>query len=101
VGFVVVKVALGQVFLRVFRFSPVNFIQAEKSSFKQKKELIFITGLHISFPGCGASVTSAMRPFNKKNEHQLASPVESNLGKRLKTSKRKQVSSRWFNLCTL
>ena len=48
VGFVVDKVALGQVFPpRVLRFSPVNFIPPVLHyTEKQKKKLIFITGLH-------------------------------------------------------
>jgi hypothetical protein len=55
VGFVVDKVALGQVFLRVLRFSPVNFV-------------IFITGLHKKPQGCRASVASAAGPFATKNK---------------------------------
>jgi hypothetical protein len=37
---------------------------------RKKKLIIFIiylTGLHISFQGCGASVASATGPFNLKN----------------------------------
>jgi hypothetical protein len=47
VGFVVDKVPLGQVFPRVLRFSPVNFIPPVLHyKEKQKKLFIFITGLH-------------------------------------------------------
>jgi hypothetical protein len=51
-GSVVDKVALGQVFLRVLRFSPVNFIGMEK----QKKNLIiFLIRLHyVRSICCGA-----------------------------------------------
>jgi hypothetical protein len=61
------KVALGQVYLRVLRFSPVNFIppmlhengKAEKTSSSSSQ------GCTISFQGCGASVASATGPFKK------------------------------------
>jgi hypothetical protein len=47
VAFVVDKVALGQVFPRVLRFSPVNFIPLVLHyKEKRKKLIIFITGLH-------------------------------------------------------
>jgi hypothetical protein len=47
VGFVVDKVALGQAFPRVLRFSPVNFIPPVLN-YKEnlKKLIIFVTGLH-------------------------------------------------------
>jgi hypothetical protein len=50
VGFVVDEVALGQVFPRVLRFSPVNFIPPVLHyKEKRKKEIItFITGCTIS-----------------------------------------------------
>jgi hypothetical protein len=38
VGFVVDKVALGQVFLRVLRFSPVNFIPPVPQYYEKDKE---------------------------------------------------------------
>jgi hypothetical protein len=57
VGFVVDKVALGQIFPRVLRISPVNFIPLVLH-YKQKKLIIFITGLHNNPQGCGASVAS-------------------------------------------
>jgi hypothetical protein len=67
-GFVVDRVELGQVFLRVLRFSPVSFIpHVFHYMEKQKKKLIiFITGLHIKPQGCGASVASAAAPFTTK-----------------------------------
>jgi hypothetical protein len=54
VGCVVDKVALGQVFPRVHRFSPVN-----------SKLIIFITGLHNKPQGCGASIASVAGPLKK------------------------------------
>jgi hypothetical protein len=46
VGFVVGKVALGQVFPRVLRFSPVNFIPPMFHYKQKRKRNIIITGLH-------------------------------------------------------
>jgi hypothetical protein len=54
VGFVMDKVELGQVFLRVLRFYPVKFtppVLHYKEKLKKKKKIntflfIFITGLH-------------------------------------------------------
>ena len=75
VGFLVNKVALGQVFLRVLRFSPVNFIPPVLHyKEKQKKLIIFITRLHNKPQGCGASATSAAGPFTpppKKTTQRL------------------------------
>jgi hypothetical protein len=70
VGFVVDKVALRQVFPRVLRFSPVNFIPPVLH-YKDKKKIliIFITGLHKKPQGCGASVASAKGPFTKKEKN--------------------------------
>ena len=61
VGFVVNKVALGQGFLWVLRFLPVNFIPpllhyAEKWEKIMIFLIIFITELHNKPQGCGASV---------------------------------------------
>jgi hypothetical protein len=57
----------GQVFLRVLRFSPVNFIRPVLHySEKRKKLTIFIIGLHNKPQGCHASVASAAGPFKKK-----------------------------------
>jgi hypothetical protein len=67
VGFVVDKVALGQVFFpQYFGFSLVNFIPPVLHyTEKRKKKLIFITGLHNKPEGCGASVASAAGLFTK------------------------------------
>jgi hypothetical protein len=67
VGFVVDKVALGQVFPGVLLFSSVNFIPPVLHyTEKRKKLIIFITGLHNKPEGCGASVASAAGPFTTK-----------------------------------
>jgi hypothetical protein len=67
VGIVVDKVALGQVFPRVRRFSPVNFIPPVLHyKEKRKKLIIVITGLHNKPEGCGASKASAAGPSPKK-----------------------------------
>jgi hypothetical protein len=64
VGFVVDKVALEKVFPRALRLSPVSFIPPVLHyKEKQKKLIIFITGLHNKPQGCGASVASAEGPF--------------------------------------
>jgi hypothetical protein len=68
VGFVVDKVALGQVFPpQELRFSPVSFIPPVLHyTEKRKKSIIFITELHNTPQGCGESVASAAGPFMKK-----------------------------------
>jgi hypothetical protein len=69
VGFVVDKVALEQVFPRVLRFSPVNFIPPVLHYMEKKNGknlIIFITGLNNKPQGCGASVASAAGPFTTK-----------------------------------
>jgi hypothetical protein len=67
VGFVVDKVALGQVFPRVLRFSPVSFnppvLHYMGKRKNEKTLLIFITGLHNKPQGCDASVASAAGPY--------------------------------------
>jgi hypothetical protein len=69
VGFVVDKVALGQVIPRVLRFSPVNFIPPVLHYKEQRKKLIiFFTGLHNKPRSCGASVVSAAGPFATKKK---------------------------------
>jgi hypothetical protein len=67
VGFVVDKLALGQVFHLVRRFSTVNFIPTglHYKGKRKKKLIIFITGLHNRPQGCGASVASAAGPLKK------------------------------------
>jgi hypothetical protein len=71
VGFVVDKVALGQVFPRVLRFSLVSLIPPVLHyTEKQKKLTIFITELHNKPQGCGASVASTAGPVNKKEKYR-------------------------------
>jgi hypothetical protein len=78
VGFVVDKVAQGQVVPRVLRFPPVNVIPQFHSTGapllgKMKKLIIrlfiFITGLHNKPQGCDASVASAAGPFSRKKSY--------------------------------
>jgi hypothetical protein len=73
------KVALGQVFPRVLLFSPVSFIPLVLHySEKRKKLNIFITVLHHTPQGCGASVKSDAGPFTAKtNFVSGATPVKS------------------------
>jgi hypothetical protein len=67
VGFVVDKVALGQVSHQVLQFSLINFIPPVLHyTEKREKLIIFIVGLHNKPPGCGASVVSAAAPFTTK-----------------------------------
>jgi hypothetical protein len=71
VGFVVDKVALGQVCPLALRCTPVSFIPPvlhyTKEEEEEEEEKSFITGLHNKPQGCGASVASAAGPFTKKN----------------------------------
>jgi hypothetical protein len=67
VGFVVDKVALGQVFPGILRFSLVSFFPPVLHyTEKRKKLIVFITGLHNKPQGCGASEASAAGPLKKK-----------------------------------
>jgi sugar phosphate permease len=69
VGFVVDKVALGQVFPRVLWFSLVNFIPPVLHYKEKRKKLIIfivITGLYNKPQGCGTSVASAAGYFTTK-----------------------------------
>jgi hypothetical protein len=69
VGFVVDKLALGQVFLQVLPFSSVTFNSIVTPLHgKRKRLLIFITGLHNKPQGCGAPVTFAVGPFTIKTK---------------------------------
>jgi hypothetical protein len=68
VGFVVDKVALGQVFLRLLRFFPCQYHSTGAPLLGEGQKIIiiiviFITGLHKKPQGCGASVASAAGPF--------------------------------------
>jgi hypothetical protein len=66
-GFVVDKMALGQVFPPSTSVSHVTFIPpALHYKEKRKKLIIFITGLHNKPQGCGASVASAAGPSPQK-----------------------------------
>jgi hypothetical protein len=79
VGFVVDKVALGQVFPRVLRFFPVNFIPPVLHyTEKQKNLIIFITVLHNKPQGCGASVAPAAGPFTTKKKSSVITCASSN-----------------------
>jgi hypothetical protein len=78
VGFVVDKVALGQVFPRVLRFSPVNFVPPVLNYYEKTKKIIiiiinvlFTTGLHKKPQGCGAPTASAAVPFTTKKKRLL------------------------------
>jgi hypothetical protein len=72
VGIVVDKVALGQVFPRVLRFSPVNLIPPMLHYKEERKHLmIFITRLHNKPLGCVASVASAAGLFTTKKTSEL------------------------------
>jgi hypothetical protein len=62
VGFVVAKVALGQVFVRVLRFSSVNTSHRCSIIMEKQKKL----HLPHRVQGCCASVASAARPSIKK-----------------------------------
>jgi hypothetical protein len=70
-GFVVDKVALGQVFTRVLRFCHVNFIQPVLHYTEKwgKKLIIFITGLHNKPQGCSASIPSAVGALLHTHTH--------------------------------
>jgi hypothetical protein len=62
VGFVVDKVALGQVF-----FPEFFGFHSTGAPLQEKGQKIIITGLHNKPQGCGASVASAAGPFTTNN----------------------------------
>jgi hypothetical protein len=66
VGFVVDKVALGQVFPCQFHSTGAPLQGKTK-----KKLIIIITGLHNKPQGCGASAASAAGPFSKKKKNYV------------------------------
>jgi hypothetical protein len=69
-GFVVDRMALGQVFFPLGLRSPVSVFIPPLLHYKEKqgKELIiFIPGLHNKPHGCGVSVAYAAGPFTTKN----------------------------------
>jgi hypothetical protein len=72
VGFVVDKVALGQVFSEYFGFPlSVSFHWCSITRKNEKKRIIFITGLHNKPQGCGASVASAAGSYTTKKKSRL------------------------------
>jgi hypothetical protein len=67
VGFVVDKVALGQVFYPEYFGFPCQFHSAGAPLHgKAEKLMIFITDFHSKPQGCGASVASVAGPFTTK-----------------------------------
>jgi hypothetical protein len=67
VGFMVDQVVLEQVLPRALWFTPVNFIPPVLHyTEKEKKLIIFITGLRSKVQCCSASVASAVGPLKKK-----------------------------------
>jgi hypothetical protein len=67
-GYMVDKVALGQISPQYFGFPlSISFHWCSITWKNEKKKLIiFITGLHNKPQGCGASVASAAGPFTTK-----------------------------------
>jgi hypothetical protein len=72
VGFVVEKLALGQVFSPSTSVFPCQFHSTGAPLLGKGQKIIiivtFITGLHKKPQGCGASVASAAGPFTTKKE---------------------------------
>jgi hypothetical protein len=77
VGFMVDKVALGQVFFSSTSVFPVSFIPPvlHYTEKRKKKLIIFITRLHNKPQGSGASVASAAGPFTTENTYTLCQNV--------------------------
>jgi hypothetical protein len=74
VGFVVDKVALGQVFPEYFGFLlSIPFHRCSITWKNEKTVIIFITELRNKPQGCGASVASAAGPFTKKIQNIINS----------------------------
>jgi hypothetical protein len=74
VGFVVGKVALGQVYLGVLRFSPDNFIPPLLHYTEKRKEL------SLSSQGCTISLKVAVGP-----KHLLRGPSQKKVLKHFRT----------------
>jgi hypothetical protein len=73
VGFVVDKVALGQVFPKYLDFSlPTSFHRCCIARKNEEKLITFIIGLHNKPQGCGASAASAAGPFTTKKKRARA-----------------------------
>jgi hypothetical protein len=75
------KVVLGQVFPRVPRFFPVNFIPLVVHYTEKREKLIifliiFIIGLHNKPQDCGASVASAAGPLMTKKDSTEHNPFQ-------------------------
>jgi hypothetical protein len=76
VGFVVEKVALGQVFppsTSVFLLSLSFYCCSIQG--KTKKLIIFITRMHDKLQSCGMSVASAAGPLTTKTKNTIKSPI--------------------------
>jgi hypothetical protein len=78
VGFVVDKVALGQVFPEYFGTPPPHQFHSTGTPLNRetKKLIIFITGLHNKPQGCSASVASAAGSFTTKKKDMLCASYE-------------------------
>jgi hypothetical protein len=75
-GFVVDKVALGQVFPPSTSVFPCQFHSTGATLLGKGQKIIiiivvFITGLHNKPHGCGASVASAAGPFTAKKKNNF------------------------------
>jgi hypothetical protein len=68
VGFVVHKVALGQVAPPSILVLPCQFHSTGAPLLGKTKNIILITGLHNKPQSCGASVASAAGPFTIKKK---------------------------------
>jgi hypothetical protein len=99
VGFVVYKVALGQVFPpESFGFPlPISFHRCSITRKNEKTLIIFISGLHNKPQGCGASVASAAGPFTthkKKTVWYLKYPYSI-----LRSTSKVAWTNRRFKVC--
>jgi hypothetical protein len=77
---VVNKVALGQFFTRALQFFPVNFIPLVLH-YKEKKLIIFLTGLHNKPQGCGALLHKKnLKGWKNNNDKQNGAKSEFTIG---------------------
>jgi hypothetical protein len=88
VGFVVDKVALGQVFSPITSVFLCQFHStgAPLQGKTKKTLIIFITGLHKQPKGCGASVASAAGPFSEKKSRYEQEDITVLWNQRLQTA---------------